>query len=206
MLARRSVLIALAFALVAAQLALGRNQAALLLCFLLAAFALAEIVTADRPVRYLRERLAVLTIMGLGVTALVAAPMLLTLQFAALSNRPAVGFEEAIQGSLHPANLGTLAVADVFGTHGPNYWGPGAQTLPEVRFTDDLLQLSVRRRGNDGAFSLVRHRRRGRISARSPAGHGGARGFAPLHARPLHPVLSFRLRLVAGRQPVSPAG
>jgi hypothetical protein len=136
-LARRSILLALAFALIAAQLALGRNQVALLLCFLLAAFALAEIVTADRPVRYLRERLAVLTIMALGVTALVAAPMLLTLQFAALSNRPTVGFEEAIQGSLHPANLATLAVADVFDTHGPNYWGPDAQTLPEVRFTDD---------------------------------------------------------------------
>ena len=136
-LARHSIMLALAFALVAAQLALGRNQVALFLCVLLAAFALAEIVTADRPMRYLRERLAVLSIMALGVTALVAAPMLLTLQFAALSNRPAVGFEEAIQGSLHPANLATLAVADVFGTHGPNYWGPGAQTLPEVRFTDN---------------------------------------------------------------------
>lgn len=136
-LARRSLALALAFAFVAAQLALGRNQVALLLCCLLAAFALAEIATAARPIRYLRERLAALAIMALGATALIAAPMLLTLQFTALSNRPAVRFDEAIEGSLHPANLATLAVADLFGTHGPTYWGPGAQTLPEVRFTDD---------------------------------------------------------------------
>jgi hypothetical protein len=37
---------------------------------------------------------------------------------------------------LYPANLATLAVANVFGTSG-SYWGPGAATLPEAAFTDD---------------------------------------------------------------------
>ena len=45
-LQRRSLLLALCFAVVAATLALGRNQVALLLCYLLIAAAIAEIVSA----------------------------------------------------------------------------------------------------------------------------------------------------------------
>ena len=59
-LERRSLLIGAAFAVVAAALALGRNQVALLLCFVLAAAVLGEIAIAARPLRYLRERAAVL--------------------------------------------------------------------------------------------------------------------------------------------------
>lgn len=136
-LERRSVAAALGFAFFAAQLVLGRNQVALLLSVWLAAYVLCAIVKAERPVQFLRERAPVVAIMLLGTVALIAVPMLLTLQFAALSNRPAVPLADALAGSLHPVNLATLAVADVFGTHGPHYWGPNAATLPEVRFTDD---------------------------------------------------------------------
>ena len=48
--------------------------------------------------------------------ALVAAPMLLTMQFAALSNRPDVLLDTALKGSLYPANLAQLVVANIFGS------------------------------------------------------------------------------------------
>jgi hypothetical protein len=135
-LQRRSFLFALAFALSAATLALGRNQVALLLCYVLAAATIAEIATAERPLRYLRERLPVLLVMTVAGVALLAVPLLLTLQFAELSNRPSEVLNEALKGSIHPVNLATLTVANIFGTHG-SYWGPNAASLPEVAHTDD---------------------------------------------------------------------
>ncbi len=134
-LARCSLVHALAFAFVAAALALGRNQVALLLCYALVVFAVAEIAAAPRPARYLRERWPVFGVMTLAGFALVALPMLLTIQFAALSNRPAIVLDDALKGSLHPANLATLVFANVFGSHQVDYWGPGWR-MPEIQFTD----------------------------------------------------------------------
>ena len=134
---RRSLVAAAAFAVIAAALALGRNQVAMLLCFALVAAAFAEVVTAQQPLRYLRQRAAVLGITaGLGL-ALTAAPMLLTLQLAALSNRPAITLDQALLGSLHPAGLAQLMVANIFGSHRSDYWGPNGATEPLVTFTDD---------------------------------------------------------------------
>jgi hypothetical protein len=133
---RRSLLLAAAFAAVAADIALGRNQVALLLCGLLLAAATAEASGADRPIAYLRERIWVLATMAVTCGALLIVPVLLTMQFAQLSNRPAEVMEGALKGSLYPADLANLAVANVFGTH-RNYWGPGAATLPAVALTDD---------------------------------------------------------------------
>ncbi|MPZ57495.1 MAG: YfhO family protein [Rhizobiales bacterium] len=135
-LQRRSIAYGAAFAAVAAALALGCNQAALLLCYVLVAAALAEMLTAAQPLAYLRDRLPVLLVMALVGFALLIAPLLLTVQFAALSNRAAEALSDAHKGSLYPANLATLAVADIFGTHG-TYWGPDGRTVPEVAYTDD---------------------------------------------------------------------
>ena len=137
-LQRRSFSYGVAFAVVAALLALARTQAALLFCYLIVAAAAAEIVTADRPIAYLRSRLPVLLLMGIVGAALIAVPFLLTLQFAALSSRASLPLEEAHLGSFYPVNLATFAVADIFGTHG-SYWGPGEKTVPEVVFTDDAM-------------------------------------------------------------------
>jgi hypothetical protein len=135
-LERRSHLLALAFALVAVNIALGRNQAALLLCALLLSAAVTEITGAEQPLRYLRERASVLLLMaGMG-TALLIVPLLLTMEFAALSNRPSEALSDALRGSLYPANFATVAIADIFGTHAA-YWGPGAATLAETDLTDD---------------------------------------------------------------------
>ncbi|MPZ39791.1 MAG: hypothetical protein GEU95_17380 [Rhizobiales bacterium] len=135
-LEKRSIALGLAFSFVAAAIALGRNQVAMLLCFVLAAAAIAEIVSAERPLVYLRERVLVFAVMAVAGLALIAAPMLLTMQFAALSNRPAITLDQAMLGSLHPAGLAQLAVADIFGSHG-EYWGPNGATEPLVALTDD---------------------------------------------------------------------
>jgi hypothetical protein len=136
-LKRRSLLFGLAFSLVAAAVALGRNQVAMLLCYVLVAVAIAQVIMAERPLSYLRERLVVFTVMATVGLALVAAPMLLTMQFAALSNRPEIVLDQALLGSLHPAGLAQLAIANIFGTHGAEYWGPNAATEPLVAYTDE---------------------------------------------------------------------
>ena len=98
-------------------MALGRNQVALLLCAVLLAAATAEILGARQPIAYLRERIWVLTTMAATWRCAADCTRLLTMQFAQLSNRPAEVLEGALKGSLYPADLANLAVADVFGTH-----------------------------------------------------------------------------------------
>jgi hypothetical protein len=137
-LQRRSVPIAGAFGIVAAVLGLGRNHEALLLCFVLAAVLAGEIFSADDRRRYLRERAAVLATMAIVSLVLVAVPLLLTVQFAALSNRPEVPLDKALEASLYPANLASMAVANVLGSLETTqvYWGPNHDTLPAVGATD----------------------------------------------------------------------
>ena len=135
-LQRRSIGYGIGFAVIAAVLALERTQGALLFCYLLVAVAIVEIVAADRPLAYFRSRLPVFLVMGLVGFALLIAPLLLTLQFATMSNRAPDLLSEAYKGSLYPANLATLAVADIFGSHG-DYWGPDWRTVPDVAYTDD---------------------------------------------------------------------
>jgi hypothetical protein len=137
-LERRSMLIAAAFAAVAAMLTLERNHASLLLCFVLAALLIGEIVSAADRRRWLRERRAVLATIAVVAALLLAAPLLLTMQFAALSNRPEVPLDTALEASLYPANLASMAVANVMGSleSTQTYWGPNFDTLPEVGATD----------------------------------------------------------------------
>jgi hypothetical protein len=135
-LERCSLTLAAAFAIVATGVALGRNQTALLLCVFLVAAAGTEALGSTQPITYLRQRSGVLMTMTAVGIGLLIVPMQLTLQFAQLSNRPAESLDDALKGSLYPANLATLAIANVFGTHG-SYWGPGAATLPQVALTDD---------------------------------------------------------------------
>jgi hypothetical protein len=62
----------------------------------------------------------------------------LTLQFAALSNRPEVPLDAALEASLYPANLASMAIANVMGSLETTqaYWGPNYDTLPDVGATD----------------------------------------------------------------------
>lgn len=135
-LERRSYTLGLAFAVAAVCMALGRNQVALLLCALLVSAAVADIAASKNPARYLRQRVGVLTVMAVAGAALLIVPLLLTMQFAALSNRPIEVLSDALRGSLYPANFATMAIPDIFNTHAA-YWGPGAATLADVDLTDD---------------------------------------------------------------------
>jgi hypothetical protein len=137
-LERRSLLLAAAFGTVAAVLALGRNHEALLLSGLLAAALVAQIATAPDWRCYLRTRMPALSTMAAVGAGLLAIPLLLTLQFAALSNRPEVPLDKALEASLYPANLASLAVANVLGSleSTQTYWGPNFDTLPAVGATD----------------------------------------------------------------------
>ena len=54
--------------------------------------------------------------MAVGGALLIAAPLLLTLQFASMSNRPGETYEIAVKSSLHPLHLAQLGVADLFVT------------------------------------------------------------------------------------------
>ncbi len=138
-LERRSVLYALTFTILAATIVLGRNQVALMLTLVLLALAVRIVLIAPAPRVFLRTRAALFGLIAALGTALVAIPMLLTLQLAALSNRPTTSLASALEASLHPANLASLAIANVFGAHTtePGYWGPGTATMPEVAATDD---------------------------------------------------------------------
>ncbi len=138
-LQQRSRKAALGFGLVAAQIVIARNQVALLFCLTLLALGVREILRSAEPWTFLRERLGLFAVMAVLCVALSSVPLLLTLQLASLSNRPAVTLAEALQASVHPSVLLNLAVPNVFGSHLPDYayWGPNQHTVPEVAATDD---------------------------------------------------------------------
>ncbi|MGE0702008.1 MAG: hypothetical protein AB7O57_23125, partial [Hyphomicrobiaceae bacterium] len=138
-LARRSYGWALAAGLIVASIVVGRNQVALLLVMLLGAWVVAEVVRSDSPLTYLRTRVGVLALMALVAGLLVAVPVLLTLEFARLSNRPEASLEAALLGSFYPGNLTSMFAANVFGVHGDigDYWGPDGVRMPIVGSTDD---------------------------------------------------------------------
>ncbi len=125
-LARASMAWGIAAGAVAACIALGRDQVALLALYLLAALALWRILSADRPGVAVRASVRPLGAAAVCALALVAIPVLLTALLAEDSNRPAIDYAGAARGSLHPALLLTLAMPNLFGAAGrmEDYWGP----------------------------------------------------------------------------------
>jgi hypothetical protein len=121
---------------------LGRDQVALLGAYLLAAYAVCELVSPSPPsplrggdgggslqLGFLRRVNGSIGPVAAGVVGgalVVAVPLLLTALVAAESNRPAIDLEGAGRGSLHPALLLTLIAPDLFGAAGrmEDYWGP----------------------------------------------------------------------------------
>ncbi len=135
---RRSLALGAAAGLLAALMALGRDQVAFLLCLVLAGAVLREIFREGAPLAALRRRLPVLLVAGVTVVTLMAVPILLTMQFLHGSNRPGISYGVALQGSLDPANLLTLFVPNAFGSlDWPyDYWGPGTTTIFGDNYTD----------------------------------------------------------------------
>ncbi|MBL8567546.1 MAG: hypothetical protein JNK84_00530 [Phreatobacter sp.] len=135
---RRSWRWSLAFGCAAAVMALGRDQIAFLNCLVLVAFALTHAATHRPLAGWLRMRGPYILLMGIVGAAILAVPLLLTLQFAAFSNRPVVAFQTAAYGSLDPFNLIGLFAADIFGglQRTDLYFGPGTPHWPNFDWTD----------------------------------------------------------------------
>ena len=133
-LRRRSIVYGAAAGVAAALIVLGRDQVALLSLYLLAAFAAWRILATDRPVETARANLLPLAAGAASALLVFAVPVLLTVLFAAESNRPEIDFIGAGRGSLHPALLLTLVAPDVFGAAGrmEDYWGPPSFAWPDT--------------------------------------------------------------------------
>ena len=172
-LERNSAAAAFGFALVASQIALGRSQVPLLLCALLCAAFVAQVAAAGEVARTLRSRALVIAIMCVATLVLLAPPLLLTLQFISLSNRPATPVETALLSSMHPLNFATFLSPDAFGSlrSGTDGWGPSGDTLQGLDVTDRAFNYMFC--GTATALLLILHGFAGGRLARS-----GRRMFA----------------------------
>jgi len=140
-LARRQMRYAVLFGILAALMALGRDQVAFLLCGALVGRAFFMAFESGAARAYLRARLGILALGGGLAIALLIVPSLLTLQFLHASNRPGIPFGVAVAGSLAPVNFMTLFVPDIFGSlNRPyDYWGPGYEALAQADWTDRTI-------------------------------------------------------------------
>lgn len=123
---RRSILAAGIAGVLAAAVMLGRDQVALLVLYLTAAYVLARWTGLVERRARVGETWWLAGIGGVVAVALAALPLALTAELAGMSNRPAIDFEGAGRGSLHPALLITAILPQVFGAAGrmEDYWGP----------------------------------------------------------------------------------
>lgn len=135
---RRSYRYGVLFAVSAALMVIGRDQVAFLCALTLIGVAAHRIWTARKPFAYLRSRLGLLVTMALIGGALLAVPVILTMQFLATSTRPSFGFGVAAMGSLPPESLATILFGNIFGSlrWTYDYWGPDWHSLSEGTWTD----------------------------------------------------------------------
>jgi hypothetical protein len=126
--------------LVAGLMAADRDQVAMLSLYVLGSLVIVHLAGGVR-----RLRASAGPLLGfLAVAAMVAiVPVLLTALLAAASNRPAIAYDMAGSGSLHPALLLTLAVPDLFAAGTTSYWGPpsGAWEDTGLIFAQNMGQL-----------------------------------------------------------------
>jgi hypothetical protein len=135
---RRSYRFGALFAVTGAVMTIGRDQVAFLCALTLIGMAAHRVWAAPRPLAYLRSRLGLLVLMaGIG-GALLAVPVILTMQFLATSTRPSFGYGVAAMGSLPPESLATILFGNVFGSlrWTYDYWGPDWHSLSEGTWTD----------------------------------------------------------------------
>ncbi len=139
MLARRSYVWAIVLGLVGAAILVGRDQVALLVVYLVSAFALWRVMTAPEPWRALRSALPPALVAAVIAALTAVLPVLLTALLAADSNRPTIDLESAGRGSLHPALLLTTLIPHLFGAafRMEDYWGP-----PSFAWSDTGLYIA----------------------------------------------------------------
>jgi hypothetical protein len=142
-LARRSALWGLAAGVTGGLMVLGRDQVALIGVYTLIALTIAAWVQSPRPLLAIGRSIKPLAAMAVAVVLVAAVPILFTLMLAEQSNRPAIDLAGAGRGSLHPASLLTLVIANLFGAAGPveNFWGQPSPAW-QARFGDVDLYLA----------------------------------------------------------------
>ncbi|MDB5559768.1 MAG: hypothetical protein JWQ36_2702, partial [Enterovirga sp.] len=135
---RCSYRLAALFGVVASAMVVGRDQVAFLSGLVLIGVVVHQAVLSGRALAYLRSRAGVLLLAGVVGAALLAVPVILTMQLLATSTRPSFGFGVAAMGSLPPESLTTLLFANVFGSlrWTYDYWGPDWHSLVEGTWTD----------------------------------------------------------------------
>jgi hypothetical protein len=129
-LERPSAAYGIAAGVVAAFIVLGRDQVGLICIYLLAGYVLWHIMTSRAPVEAAFRAAPALVLGGAVGLAIVALPILMTLLYADISNRPVIDYAGAGAGSLHPALVITMLVPHLFGAAGEmaKYWGPPSFT------------------------------------------------------------------------------
>ncbi|CAN1514432.1 hypothetical protein MCEMSEM23_00887 [Rhabdaerophilaceae bacterium] len=117
--------------LFAALIALDPDQVAFLTILLLGTYVLFYWGTHSAQIRQTAPAIAVMACVGI---AIIALPTAFVLSFAENSNRPHFTIAEAEMGSLHPSNLLTFVVANLFGTIGPadDFWGAPSVHWPYI--------------------------------------------------------------------------
>lgn len=135
---RRSYRFGALFAVSAALMTIGRDQVAFLCALTLIGVAAQRIWAAPQPLAYFRSRAGLLVAMAAIGGALLAVPVILTMQFLATSTRPSFGYGVAAMGSLPPESLATILFGNVFGSlrWTYDYWGPDWHSLAEGTWTD----------------------------------------------------------------------
>jgi hypothetical protein len=138
-LTRASPAYAAAAGVVTGVLVLGRDQVALLALYWLLAFAVWRMASAPQPKAAMRRNVPQLTVAATMALAVAIVPVALSVSLAADSNRPAIDYESAGRGSLHPALLLTFLAPHVFGAAGrmEDYWGP-----PSFAWNDTGLYIA----------------------------------------------------------------
>ena len=129
----RSYAIAVVLAFIGAAIVLGRDQVAMLVLYLLAAYTLWRLLGSDRPSAAIAAVWKPLGLAAVVAACLAVVPLVLTLLLASDSNRPSIDLEGAGRGSLHPALLITALVPQLFGAafRMEDYWGPPSFAWPD---------------------------------------------------------------------------
>ena len=138
---RRSLASGFGAGLVAGLMVIGRDQVAYLCALVLVAYVAHELLGTGWKGR-LRRAVPPLLAGVVGGALVVAVPLALTLDLIGQSNRPAFDYQGVQRGSLHPASLLTLFVADLFGLDAPlkDFWGPPS---PDWGPTDQFLARNM---------------------------------------------------------------
>lgn len=123
------------------------NQVALLACYLMGLVIVVSWALEASAIQAIRRDLVPLAAAAAVVILVAILPVGLTYVFLAGSNRPEIELAEAARGSLHPASLLSLFIADLFGVRNATtgYWGPFSGTWDpnELTLSSNMCQLYI---------------------------------------------------------------